>query len=317
VTTRSRSRRVRAAAWAGLAGAILAAPAAPVTAAPAPIRILSVSAENVEPGDKVRVRFRVTNTGKAAEPAIVVVGGGLRCTTGCRAEPNLAAGRSRDFEATLVAPAARPGEVSGLNISVAVRLGGQNSYDFTMVHVHGKGTSPTGTGQPPAEVKRVAGRVRDSGGKAVGGVSLTVQDKAGHEYRTTSDRSGRFALTSTARRPITAGTITVVATKDGYDTARTTARGTAGGAVNVRLTLPAKTAPPTASPAPEVSASPLAIAGDPLAATPPALETVSDDSSASLPFKLLGGLLVTVGLCALVLVTLRRRNAAKDPLSRA
>ena len=96
MTTRLRSRWVRATAWAALTGAMLTVTAAPVTAAPAPVRILSVSAENVEPGDRVRVRFRVTNTGKAAETAIVVVGGGLRCTTGCRAEPTLAAGAGRD-----------------------------------------------------------------------------------------------------------------------------------------------------------------------------------------------------------------------------
>jgi hypothetical protein len=289
--------------------------AAPVTAAPAPVRILSVSAENVKPGDKVRVRFRVTNTGQAAETAIVVVGGGLRCTTGCRAEPNLAAGGSRDLEATLVAPEVSAGEVSGLNISVGVRLGGQNSYDFKMVYVQGQGASAGGTKEPATGVERVSGRVRDGAGKAIGGVPVTVGDSAGHEYRTTSDRSGRFSITSTARKPIAEGTITVVAAKDGYDTARTTARGTAGGTVNVRLTLNAEAAPTTTSPSPEASANPPALADDPFAAAPPALETVNDEDSGSLPFMILGGLLVAVGLGALTRVVLRRRRVAQDPVA--
>ena len=81
---------------------MLAVAAAPATAAPQTVRILSVSAENVKPGQKVRVQFRVTNNGSGAEKAVVVVGGGLRCTSGCRAEPNLGAGRSQTFDATVV-----------------------------------------------------------------------------------------------------------------------------------------------------------------------------------------------------------------------
>lgn len=82
----------------------------------------------MQPGETVRVRFRVTNSGSEAETAIVVVGGGPRCTTGCRAEPNLGPGRSQTFDTKLVAPEARPGEITGLNISTGVRLGEQNSF---------------------------------------------------------------------------------------------------------------------------------------------------------------------------------------------
>jgi hypothetical protein len=142
------ARWIRAVALISLTAATLAVSATPGAAAAATIRILSVSAENVQPGDTVRVKFRVTNTGQRAETAIVVVGGGLSCNAGCRAEPNLGPDRSQDFEATLVAPKAYPGEISGLNISVAVRLGEQNSYDHKMVYVHGSGTSMPGAGKP-------------------------------------------------------------------------------------------------------------------------------------------------------------------------
>jgi hypothetical protein len=308
VMIRFRTRWTRAGLWAALTGAMLVVGAAPVTAAPAPVRILSVSAENVKPGDKVRVRYRVTNTGKAAETAIVVVGGGLRCTTGCRAEPKLAAGKSRDFEATVVAPDAGPGETTGLNISVGVRLGGQNSYDFTMVYIHGEGSSPGGTDKPATGVERVSGRVRDADGKAISGASVTVRDSAGHRYRATSDSSGRFAIASTARKPIAEGTITVTAALDGYQDARTTVRGTDGGTVNARLTLKAEAAPTTTSPSPEATASPLALAVDSSVA-PPALKSAGDEDSGTLPFTILGGLLVAGGLAALTRVVLRRRRA--------
>ncbi|WP_328470788.1 carboxypeptidase-like regulatory domain-containing protein [Actinoplanes sp. NBC_00393] len=307
--TRLRARWARAAALVALLGGTLVVAAAPVAGAPTPIRILSVSAENVEPGDKVRVQFRVTNTGQGAETAVVVVGGGLDCATGCRAEPNLRPGQSQDFGATLVAPKVAAGETSGRNISVAVRLGGQNSYDHKMVYVHGSGTSTPGTDKPSPGVKQVSGRVRDTGGKAIGGVAITMRDSAGHEYRATSNQDGRFSIKSRAGKPIAAGAIKVVAVKDGYRTARTTVQGTAGDAAKAQLTLnavavPVKTSPSPVSvvdavPEPETSVA---------AGAPPDLEAVSGESSNSLPFAVLGGSLVAVGVGALALMMIRRRR---------
>ncbi|MEU4245038.1 carboxypeptidase regulatory-like domain-containing protein [Actinoplanes sp. NPDC026619] len=305
MTMRLRGRWTRVAVLIALTGGTIAVSAAPATAAPQTVRILSVSAENVKPGETVRVRFSVTNTGSGSETAVVVVGGGLRCTTGCRAEPNLGAGRSQTLEATVVAPAASPGETIGLNISVGVRLGGQNTFAYQMVYVHGAGTS-SGEDEPAAGVSRVSGRVRDTGGKAIGGVRLTIRDSAGHQYRATSDRSGQFSITSSAGKPIAAGSITVDATVDGYRTARATVRGIAGDAASVRLTLSAVAAPTTAPTSPAAVASPLAADGTPEAA-PPTLRAVSDDSSSSWPYLALGGLLVAAGVGALALVVMRRR----------
>ncbi|RAO45206.1 hypothetical protein GAR06_03397 [Micromonospora saelicesensis] len=317
MTTRLRARWARAAALIALAGGTLAVSATPVAGAPAPISILSVSAENVKPGDKVRVQFRVTNNGSKAETAIVVVSGGLQCTTGCRVEPNLKSGQSQDFQATLVAPQVSAGEISGRNISVAVRLGGQNSFDYKMVYVFGPGTSLPGGGapqpgadKPSSEVEGVSGQVRDTSGKGIGGVALTVRDSAGHEYRTTSDRSGRFSIKSGAGKTIAKGPITIVAALDGYRTTRTTVQGRAGDIASVRLTLAAVAAPATTPPSPTATA---AADGNPepetsvVAAAPPALEPVSNEGSGSLPY-ILGGLLVAAGLGTLALMVNRRRN---------
>ncbi|MCG5472654.1 carboxypeptidase-like regulatory domain-containing protein [Micromonospora sp. LAH09] len=304
-------RWARAAALVTLIGGTLAVSAAPATAAPQPVRILSVSAENVKPNETVRVRFSVTNNGSRAETAIVVVGGGLRCTSGCRAEPHLGPGRSQTFDTTLVAPTARAGEITGLNISVAVRLAGQNSYDHRTVYVHGPGTSPSGGAKPAAGVKSVSGRVRDASGKAVGGVNLTIQDSAGHEYRTTSNRSGQFSITSSDGRTIAEGPITVRASMDGYGTTRATVRGAAGDVATVALILSAVAAPTRTSASPAVEASPLAavdVGEDTPEAVLPTLKAASDEGSSSMPFLLLGGLLVAAGVGALALVVMRLRN---------
>ncbi|WP_262282229.1 carboxypeptidase-like regulatory domain-containing protein [Micromonospora sp. MA102] len=285
-----------------------------------------MSAENVEPGDKVRVQFRVTNNGSGAETAIVVVGGGLQCTTGCRAEPNLKPGESQDFQATVVAPQVNAGEILGLNISVAVRLGGQNSYDYKMVYIHGAGTSQPGAGapqpgadKPSSEVDGVSGLVRNTSGKAIGGVALTVRDSAGHEFRTTSDRSGRFSIKSGAGKTIAAGPITVVAALKGYRTTRTTVPGSAGDTASVRLTLAAVAAPARTPPSPTATAA-ADEAPEPetsvAAAAPPDFEAVSDEGSGSLPL-ILGGLLVAAGLGALALLVNRRRNTPDKPAPHA
>ncbi|MGW3889578.1 carboxypeptidase-like regulatory domain-containing protein [Micromonospora chokoriensis] len=308
MTTRSTARWTRAAALITLTAGTIAVSAAPAAAAPETVRILSVSAENVKPDETVRVRYTVTNNGTKAEAAIVVVGGGLRCTSGCRVEPKLGPGRSQTFDTTLVAPDARPGEITGLNISIGVRLAGQNSYDHKMVYVHGPGAPAPGGDKPASGVKGVSGRVRDAGGKAISGVALTIQDSAGHEYRTTSSRTGQFSITASAAKTIEVGPITVRASKDGYATARTTVRGAAGDVATVGLTLTAVPAPTTASASPAEEAEPVAAADEGTAeAAPPSLKAVSDEGGSSVPF-LLGGLLVAVGLGALALVVMRLRN---------
>ncbi len=161
----------------------------------------------------------------------------------------------------------------------------------------------------------MSGLVRDTSGKAIGGVALTVRDRAGHEYRTTSDRSGRSSIKSGAGKTIAEGRITVVASLDGYRTTRTTVQGSAGDTASVRLTLaavagPAKTPPsPTAAAAADEAPEPEKSVA---AAAPPALEAVSDEGSGSLPF-VLGGLLVTAGPGALALMVKHRRNTPDKP----
>ena len=269
----------------------------------------------MRPGESVRVTFRVTNPGRSPETAYVLVSGGLRCTTGCEARPNLGAGRSQTFRATLVAPPVDPG-MTGLNIAIGVHLGGTNHVDYKMVYVYGKGTPMPGGGgnEPVSGVARVSGRVRDADGEDLRGAAVTVRDSKGHEFRATSDRSGRFSFTSSPDRTIAEGSITVVATKKGYRTGRTTVRGTAGRTASVRLTL---TATPTVKPSSPAVANPLVAEATPgtdptvPAAAPTALKTVSDEGSSSM-MLLLGGLLVAAGLGALVLVVLRRRKPREE-----
>ncbi|MEU8236327.1 carboxypeptidase-like regulatory domain-containing protein [Actinoplanes sp. NPDC048967] len=310
--TSSRTRLIRAAAPVALAGAMLAGYAAPATAAPPAIRILRVSSESVPSGGTVQVRFQATNNNQRTEKVFVAVSGGLRCTAGCAAAPDLGPGKSRTFEATVVAPKVGPGQESGRNLAVSVRIGTQTAFDHKMIIVRGGNTPPSS-----AAVSRVTGRVRDADGKAITGASLTVRDSAGHEYRTTSDGKGRFSVKASDSKPIAAGSITVVADKDGYRAARATVPGTARG-VTVRLVLAALPTPTRTSPSPTAAQStPAAEKPAPKASlagvVPEAAGTAHDDGSGSLMFTLLGGLLVAAGLGTLVLMVIRRRRRPADP----
>lgn len=307
------TRWVRGAALTALAGAAFVVPATPATAAAPAIRILSVSSENVESGGSVRVRFRATNNEDRAATVFVAVSGGLQCTQGCSASPNLGPGKSQTFEATLVAPQVHPSETSGRNLAVSVRVGRQTAFDHKMIFVHGSGDPSA-----PAAVRQVSGRVRDLDGKAVGGARVTVRDSAGQEYRATTDKGGKFTVRS---GPIAAGAITVAATKDGYRTARATVRGAAGKTATVRLTLAATSTPSpsrsavagiaTTTPEPTTEAAVVA------AAPSPAARPTSDAGKSSPMFTVVGGLLIAAGVGALVLLLMRRRRRADEPAGMA
>ncbi|MDO3703547.1 carboxypeptidase-like regulatory domain-containing protein [Micromonospora sp. C28SCA-DRY-2] len=312
MTTRLPTRRVLAVAVTALAGATLAVPA---TAAPPTISILSVSAENVKSGQSVQVRFRATNNGSGKETVFVAVSGGLQCTAGCSASQVIGPGLSETFTATVVAPKVHESEVSGRNLAVSARIGTQTAFDHKMIFVHGAG-QPLPADQPSSAVSQVSGLVRDSDGKPIGGARLTVRDSAGHDYRTTSGRDGRFSIKSSASKPVAVGLIRVEARKDGYRTARATVRGATGGAATVRLTLAAVAPPSSPSAAaslPGPTEEPATEAGSAGAAPPATLKQVSDEGGSSPLWIILGGLLVAAGSGGLVLALIRRRNALNEP----
>ena len=296
-----------------LAGATLAVSATPVAAAPPAIRIESVSSDNVKSGATVRVRFRVTNNGRGTERAFVAVSGGLRCTKGCSATKDLGPGESATFGATVVAPKVNVGEESGRNLAVTVRIGLQTGFAHQMILVRGADA-------PSTAVTQVSGRVRDADGKAVGGATVAVRDSAGHTYEATSDGSGKFSIRSSDSKPIAPGSITVAAGKDGYRTARVTARGVAGSAATVRLILAAVAAPSKTPPSPTAEASSPVVAEEPVAeesvagvAPPATVKTAGDEGGGLLLFAILGGLLVVAGLGALAVMLIRRRNSPDKP----
>src|SRR5205807_93328 len=90
-------------------------------------------------------------------------------------------------------------------------------------------------------VTEVSGVVTDSTtGSALAGATVAMQDGANNPRQTGTDSTGHFKFTSSANSPIAPGTLSLGATKDGYQTptAFVTQQGIAGkGVDNVRIKL--------------------------------------------------------------------------------
>src|SRR6185437_6004236 len=161
------------------------------------------------------------------------------------------------------------------------------------------------TQAPPTQanpVSEVSGTVRDSAsGEFLSGATVVIQDGANKQGQTGTDNNGRFKFTSINGKPITAGTISFSATKDGYDNAQTQNRQVAAGGRLTGLQINLKLTNASASPAAADSAA--APTSGPAATdiVNPGNKTSNSSSPFSLIFIVLGGLLVLLGIGAIVL----------------
>ncbi|HET8658265.1 MAG TPA: carboxypeptidase regulatory-like domain-containing protein [Micromonosporaceae bacterium] len=170
----------------------------------------------------------------------------------------------------------------------------------------------------PKTVTEVSGYVRDlASGRGISDAIVGLLDSVGHNYTTTTNSSGYYRFVSSPSKPISPGTLTIGATKDGYSTGSPkTVDGRAGQAVRVDIRMESTTAPTTEatlSPAPETTDT-----GGPLEEAEESVDAVaaSDEESGggglSWMLIILGGLLVALGVGAIVLLVLRRRDDSDE-----
>jgi hypothetical protein len=165
-----------------------------------------------------------------------------------------------------------------------------------------------------APVSEVSGTVRDSAsGEFLAGATVVIQDGANNQGQGGTDKNGRFKFTSINGKPITAGTITISATKDGYDNPQPQNRQVAAGGKVTGLQINLKLTNASASPAAPESAADVPTSA-PVGATDianPGNKT-ANTSSFSWLFIILGGLLVLLGIGAIVLLLRRRGDDEGD-----
>jgi hypothetical protein len=223
-------------------------------------------------------------------------------------------GQSRSLTLQLSPPAQsdiQPGQQRSNNGTVQINNGGSASFGVTL-----KAQAPTTV----APVTAVAGTINDSvSGDPLANANVVMQDGADKQHTTGTDSKGKFKFTSTADDPITPGRITISAGKDGYaNSAPKTQDAKSGQSItNVRINLK-PTAAASASAVPESSGG--AFASGPAAdnttaaaadGPTPGTKTGSGTSTLSLVLIVLGGLLVLLGIGAIVML-LRRRGDDDD-----
>ncbi|WP_157437350.1 carboxypeptidase-like regulatory domain-containing protein [Actinoplanes subtropicus] len=315
MTTHLRARWAQAGALlAVVVGGIAVAPAVAL-ADPPKVEITSLSTD-VLSGSSVSMSFRVrdsNNGGGAggAEPATIQVSG-MTCQGTCSQIAQVDQ-NGKDFQVTLKAPTVNAGDTQTVTVTVSATINGESNSKSQPVNVKGP--------DKPQTVTSISGKVRDQNNKTIPGANVAMKDSAGHSYETTTNGSGAYSFNSTDAQPITPGTISVGALKDGFSPATVSVQASAGKSVSVPLILKAVAATASASPSASASATASTDATDQAAADVPSTgdtapantntkPTASDSSggSGSTLFLVLGGLLVAGGVGAIVLVLMRRKN---------
>ena len=321
--THLRARTTRAGALLALVTGMVAGVPTAALAAPPGVSIDSVSARNVASGSTVTIRYTVSNSnqggggGETGNGRIDIAVTGMGCSGEC--SPSRQINNSEDFEATLTAPTVPAGQTKTVAVTVTATLPGEQPGVATAeITVQGPAATTA-----PTTVRQVSGRIKDDDGGRVAGVQVVMQDSQNHSYTGTTDNSGGYSFTSSDAKPIAAGPIKVAAAKAGYETASVTVQAAAGRTVNVPLTIK-KVAVASSSPTPSSSSSSSAPATaetteetapeqtTPIAADPGLDNTANteDDGGSSWLLIVMGILLVAAGIGAMVLVWLRRKNAA-------
>ncbi|HEX8344482.1 MAG TPA: carboxypeptidase regulatory-like domain-containing protein, partial [Actinoplanes sp.] len=317
MATHLRGRAYQAGAFLALIGGFLVVAPAPALADDPTVTINNISSANLKAGERATMTFQVENRNPGPPQEMVITVAStideLRCEGNCNIRERIPAGQPRQYTVNLVAGSMEAGRSRSGRVEVRANVGDEGASAQRAVTVRGDERPPT--------VDEVNGRIRDQDGDPVGGAEVAMQDSQGHQYSTTSNSSGRYRFESSDRTPISPGSITVGAQKNGFTRQVRTTSAEAGKSVTVSLTMQSTAAPsPSATPSatPKASATPAEEASDEAAAEQPSAPAVKntaaqDDDSGSLLFIILGGLLVAAGIGAIILVLMRRKEPDEDP----
>jgi hypothetical protein len=167
--------------------------------------------------------------------------------------------------------------------------------------------------QAPQQVPEVSGQVTDTGtGKGVAAAKVFLQDSAQHNFEGGTDKDGKFKFTSKPDAVIAPGNLSLIVEKEGYAKTERVEQAQAGVPLRLGKIAIASTASATASPgAPSLSGTDTVeptldgIAGD---------NTAGNEEEAGLSWLLIaiGGVLVLLGIGAIVLLLVRRRDDGDD-----
>jgi hypothetical protein len=308
-------------ALAALTGSALAA--TPAFAGTPGLNLQTISSNQVDASHDETISFTVANGGQdpvtitvqlsAEAQGMTLKRGATPCNMKCEWTENVGlAGKS--YTITMSAKGvAVEGQVGGtLTINAkntcADKCGSAHplSYD-----IQGYGPAKT------ANVPSVSGTVTDAyAGKPIVGAKVTLQDPQSHTYTTLSDKDGKWSIQSTDQAPIVPGVTSYQVEKEKYETYKstlTTIAGVASANVNIAMSGaggidPNSTATATGSAPPTTDQS----SGT---SEEPTNGGNANDQGSGMSWTLIviGGILVLLGIGAIVLIFVRRKDDDDDP----
>ncbi|MDG4790721.1 carboxypeptidase-like regulatory domain-containing protein [Micromonospora sp. WMMD1102] len=241
----------------------------------------------------------------------------LQCQGNCDFTDTIDLGATKSYSVTLRAGNVAAGQSRSGAVRITAEVGNDDATASRNIRVQGP--------EAPPEVQTVAevsGRVTDeTSGDGVSGASVRLTDGQGRTHTTNTSGSGNYRFTGSQDRPIAPGRLQIRATKDGITDTKEV-NGGAGARVNnqgIQLALAGAPTPstdatvgPTEDAAEEV---PTEDAGAEESADAAPDQTANEDDGGGLGSWVLilaGGLLVALGVGAIVLLLMRRKEDGED-----
>jgi hypothetical protein len=322
VSTHRRAWFIRAGVVVLLAGAGLLGVAAPALAANPDVSISSLSSGSLNAGDSATLKFKVKNNNPADTSFVITVtfpgfsGSDVSCQGQCNLTQSIAGMASVDFTATVKAGNVPSGQTKSGSIHITAKA--STGPDTDSVDNPLTITGPTQT--QAATVPEVSGTVVNVfDGTPIEAAQVSMQDSATptpHTYTTGTDKTGVFKFTGSASTPIVAGVISFTVEKSGLQPFPGATKTAVGGQAltNVRLAVaPLNSAGPSQS---AVVQQPSAGNSATLPNDQPSGRDIvgGQSSGGGLSWILIaiGGVLVLLGIGAIVLLLVRRNGNNED-----
>ncbi len=310
-------------AWtlrAGRAGAVAALVAGAVTGIATPaladdpdVQITVLNSGTLAANQRTQMQFTVRNNNQQPTVFAIQVStfDGLTCQGDCNIPARLL---DRDQTATigvtLVAGNLPPGQNRSGQIRVTAQApNGDDDADERQFTVQA-------AAQPQVQtVKKVSGQIIDvASGDAIPGAIVAMRDSEDHNFTTEANDKGRFSFTGSTQRPIAPGRIFIAVGKTGFGDITKNFDVKAGQSkTDIRIPL-ISTASPSASPTAADTGPPASDGALPADDGQVAANPSANEGSGTLTWALIlaGGLLVALGVGALVLLLVRRRQEKDD-----
>ena len=303
---------------AGVVGALVvgAALTFPPAALAAPNVDVNPNSVTLAAGGDATVTVRITVPPGEEDVTVSLTGlpGGVSCSDGC-GETEVQPGQAKNHLLTLKASDSAQA-ANGRTVTVRVQSDADaTTKNFSLT------VTPKQQEQPPEQsVKRVSGKVKDTvTGDGIEGALVALLDTQGHNCTTNTSSNGNYQFSSCEGKPIAVGELLIGVSHEDYEEPDTKkVAGTAGGTITVgtfalKSTKVAATPSAQASVPPSEEAAPEAeTSAD---ASPLAAENASSEESGMGSWLLIivGGLLVALGVGAIVLLVVRRKQDPTDP----